>query len=361
MNIGRFSIPRFITAVIALLFSVPAMAEDRPAVLPAKAPTRLVTDETMKRIFEQVKTPFKFGIVIRGEEGSLVDCPSVFRYGGKWYMVYIGMHKIGYETHLATSDNLLHWQTLGKILSFRKTGWDAWQRGGGISLHDHTWGGSGNLHAFDGKYWLSYVGGAGQGYEPDPLAIGIAWTKTPDQPVEWTSIGDAPVLRPDQPDARAFEKVTLYRSNTIFDKERSLGYPFVMVYNAKADCERIGMAVSKDMVHWRRYGPGPVIDNGSGISGDPQVVKVGDVWVMFYFGAFWKPKAFDTFACSYDLVNWTKWTGPHLVEPSEPWDAQYAHKPWVVKHNDVVYHFYCAVGDRGRAIALATSKELKRQ
>ena len=87
-------------------------------------------------------------------------------------------------------------------------------------------------------------------------------------------------------------------------------------------------------------------------------MKIGDVWVMFYFGAFWKPKAFDTFACSYDLVNWTKWTGPHLIEPSEPWDAKYAHKPWVVKHDGVVYHFYCAVGDQGRAIAVATSKDL---
>ncbi len=26
------------------------------------------------------------------------------------------------------------------------------------------------------------------------------------------------------------------------------------------------------------------------------------------------------------------------------WDKQYAHKPWVVKHDGVVYHFYCAVG-----------------
>ena len=45
------------------------------------------------------------------------------------------------------------------------------------------------------------------------------------------------------------------------------------------------------------------------ISGDPQVVRIGDEWVMFYFGAFWKPGAFDTFAVSKDLITWTKWTG----------------------------------------------------
>jgi len=75
------------------------------------------------------------------------------------------------------------------------------------------------------------------------------------------------------------------------------------------------------------------------------------VWVLFYFGHVWKPKAFDTFACSKDLVHWTKWDGPHLIEPSEPWDATYAHKPWVVNHDGVIYHFYCAVGSEGRVIA----------
>jgi hypothetical protein len=102
-----------------------------------------------------------------------------------------------------------------------------------------------------------------------------------------------------------------------------------------------------------------VIDNGRGISGDPQIVRMGDVWTMFYFGAGWKPGAFDTFACSYDLVNWTKWTGPDLIAPSEPWDKTFAHKPWVLKHDGIVYHFYCAVGEEGRAIALATSKDLR--
>jgi predicted GH43/DUF377 family glycosyl hydrolase len=80
---------------------------------------------------------------------------------------------------------------------------------------------------------------------------------------------------------------------------------------------------------------------------------------MFYFGHVWKPRAFDTFAVSRDLVHWTKWDGPHLVEPSEPWDATFAHKPWLLKHEGVVYHYYCAVGDKGRCIALATSKEVR--
>jgi predicted GH43/DUF377 family glycosyl hydrolase len=124
------------------------------------------------------------------------------------------------------------------------------------------------------------------------------------------------------------------------------------------------MAVSDDFVTWQRYGSEPVVDNAPGkpaITGDPQITKIGDVWVMFYFGFRWLKgtSAFDTFACSYDLVNWTQWDGEPLVKPSEPFDKTFAHKPWVMKHDGVVYHFYCAVGTEGRVIALATSKDLK--
>jgi hypothetical protein len=32
-----------------------------------------------------------------------------------------------------------------------------------------------------------------------------------------------------------------------------------------------------------------------------------------------------------------------------------------LRHDGVVYHFYCAVGDEGRVIAVATSKNLRAQ
>ena len=40
-------------------------------------------------------------------------------------MVYVCMNEVGYETHLAQSDDLLKWDPLGKVLSFRSEGWDA--------------------------------------------------------------------------------------------------------------------------------------------------------------------------------------------------------------------------------------------
>lgn len=353
---------------LCLAVTLVAAADTRPPVVPFPVTKpRFVGAATMRQIHDEVKTPHKYGVILQGGAGELLDCPNVFRHGGRWYMMFVAnQDKVGYETHLAVSDDLLKWERLGKILSFTKQGWDAWQGDGGLALYDTHWGGSHEPGTHDGRYWLSYIGGAKQGYEPDPLAIGLAHTDNPAAVREWTRLAGNPVLAPDQPDTRDFEHTTLYKSAVIRDEARTLGAPFVMFYNGKAPPygqESIGVALSDDLRTWRRLGHGPVINNVGtapwAISGDPQLTRIGDVWVMFYFGAFWKPNAFDTFAASYDLIHWTKWDGPHLIEPSEPWDRQFAHKPWVLKHDGIVYHFYCAVGDQGRVIALATSKDLK--
>lgn len=329
-----------------------------------------VSQEDMQTVYEQVKTPYKYGVVIEPPEGLMDDGPTVFQRDGLWYMVYFQLEADpkGYTTHLAVSEDLLNWKPLGVILPRGEAGtWDSAQAAGGIALCDSAWGGSYELESYDGKYWLSYLGGEKPGYETPPLSIGLAWTNDPTEAEPWHRLGE-PVMRPTDPDVRAFEGHTLFKSHIIHDKEEILGAPYVMFYNAaaKKGGERIGLAVSDDMTHWRRFELGPVVANRSpsgnpGISGDPQITRIGDLWVMFYFGAFWRPGAFDTFACSYDLVNWTKWTGPDLTAPSEPWDQTYAHKPWVIKHNGIVYHFYCAVGDKGRVIALATSKDLRKE
>jgi predicted GH43/DUF377 family glycosyl hydrolase len=334
------------------------MQPEARSVVAAKESAEAVSAEIMADIYETIKTPFKYGVVLKGEPGNMVDSPSVFRHGDKWYMTYIIFDGRGYETALAESEDLLNWNKLGKILEFTDNTWDANQAAGYIALQDHQWQGSYELGQHDGKYWMSYLGGNSAGYEKGVLSIGLAATDRPTVAGAWTRFADNPVLTPKQRDAREFENVTLYKSHILHDASETLGYPYVMYYNAKGEYESIGMAVSRDMTTWQRYGTEPVIDNGSGISGDPQITKIGDVWVMFYFGAFWQPNAFETFAASYDLVHWTKWTGPHLIEPSEPWDEQYAHKPWVIVHDDVVYHFYNAVGDQGRVIAVATSKDL---
>lgn len=337
------------------------------------AAARAVPAERMQAIYDEVKTPYKYGVVLDVPAGKMVDCPNVFRHGDKWYLMYVQFEPKpaeGYSTQLAVSDDLLHWKPLGPVVEQGSAGsWDQANAGAGVALIDPQWGGSNTLGKFGGRYWVSYLGGDKFGFEGEPLSIGLASTDDPMSGKAWTKLPE-PVLRSADPTARDGEKGTLYKSYILRDDARTLGAPFVMFYNAKASTkadECIFAAVSDDLKTWRRYGDGPVLANlrepgGKGvISGDPQVVRMGDVWVMFYFGFRWRPGAFDIFAASYDLVHWTKWTGPSLVESSEPYDKTFAHKPWLVKHDGVVYHFYCAAGGpdgKHRTIALATSKDL---
>jgi len=339
---------------------------------------RNVSDAKMKEIYEEVKTPYKYGMVMVPDTNiKKIDCPTVFRQGNIWCMTYIIFNGRGYETWIAHSKDLLNWKTQGRILSFPTdtSAWDYNQRAGYPGLQDTKWGGSYELQKYDNKYWLSYFGGHESGYEKGLLSISVASTdKDPSTPHEWKTLGK-PVLKANDADVSWWDNHTLYKETVIWDKAKTTGYPFVMYYNANGDsvnkkrgAERIGMAVSNDMTHWIRNQKDPVLNHGAGITGDPNIEKIGDVWVMFYFGAFWSTSgptwqkhggAFNRFACSYDLINWRDWTGEDLIQSSEVNDGQFAHKSYVIKHKGVVYHYYCAVNKADqRGIAVATSKDM---
>ena len=328
-----------------------------------KVNNTVVPDSVMQNVYDEIKTPYKYGVVFKHPDSTkLVDSPTIFRKGKQWYMTYIVFDGQGYETWLAESNNLLDWVVKGRLMSFGLNTWDANQKAGYMSLVDIEWGGSYKVEKFKKKYWMSYLGGNTRGYEAGILGIGMANCVKLIDVKEWETL-PKPVLKANDENARWFENKTIYKSLVIRDKSKRTGYPFLMYYNAKGDTanyESIGMAVSDNMVSWQRIGQNPIITKNKGICGDAQIAKINDIYVMFYFGAFWKKGAFERFACSYDLQNWTDWQGEDLIAPSEAYDEKYAHKPWVIKWKGVVYHFYNAVGKEGRVIALATSKELKR-
>lgn len=326
---------------------------------------KTVTPETMNLVYEKIKTPFKHGVVFQHPDTTkMIDSPTIFRWKNSWYMSYIVFDGRGYETWLAQSDDLLHWSTSGKLLSFTDSGWDANQKAGYLALQDINWNGTYTPQSYQGKYWMSYLGGSVKGYEAGQLGTGIASTEDPSKPVEWNRIPQ-PVLAASDKDARWYDNHTIFKSSIIKDEEQLSGYPFLMYYNAAGDTakyESIAMAGSNDMVHWNRLGNEPVITrkHQGSICGDAQILKMDDLYLMFYFGAFWadRPGAFERFACSYDLQNWTEWEGASLIESSEPYDETYAHKPMVIYWEGTVYHFYNAVGKQGRVLALATSRPL---
>ena len=356
--------------------------------LPLTVGAQPITQEEMSRIYQEVRTPYKYGLVVAPTDNyHKIDCPTVFRANDKWMMTYVvyngkdGTDGRGYETWLATSDDLLHWTTLGRILAYPVDGqqsWDQNQRGGFPALIDFEWGGTYEMQPYKNRHYITYIGGSGTGYEAvnAPLSIGIASTGKDITTVHQWDTQSTPLISYDDKEAQWWEQMTLYKSTIywIKDKQQRIKgeeqYPFVMFYNAggKDDThpkgERIGIALSKNLKNWKRYDGNPVFahDSDGTITGDAQIVRINDLWVMFYFSAFNPTReynAFNTFAASRDLVNWTDWTGNDLIVPSKPYDDLFAHKSYVVKHNGVVYHFYCAVNNnQQRGIALATSKHL---
>lgn len=341
-----------------------------------------IPDDVMNRIYQEVRTPYKYGMVVAPTDNyHKIDCPTVFRVGQKWLMTYVvyngkdGLDGRGYETWLASSNDLLHWQTEGRILSYKDDGWDMNQRGGFPALIDWTWGGSYNIAKYKKNYWLTYIGGHGTGYEAvrEPLNIGLAWTSGDiTRAHEWQS-SDKPLLSIDDKDVQWWEKLVQYKSTIYDDPQKTLGKRFVMFYNAgginpanNLKAERIGIALSNDLKKWKRYDGNPVYYHEAPgiITGDAQIVKMDDLYVMFYFSAYnpaRKYNAYNTFSVSRDLLHWQDWTGADLIVPSKPYDEMFAHKSYVVKHDGVVYHFYCAVNnDQQRGIAVATSVPLGR-
>ena len=374
---------RIHTALLTLLCVVSSFAAD------------IIPQSDMQRIYQEVRTPYKYGMVVAPTDNyHKIDCPTVFQQDGKWYMTYVvyngkdGLDGRGYETWLAKSDDLLHWETLGRVLSYKDDGWDMNQRGGFPALIDWTWDGSYELGEFKGKHWMTYIGGHGTGYEAvrEPLNIGMAWTQDDiTNAHEWQS-GEKPLLSINDRDVQWWEKLVQYKS-TIYSltpspspKGEGSGlskelakYRFVMFYNAgginpdnKLKAERIGIALSNDLKKWKRYDGNPVFANEVGgiITGDAQIAKMGDLYVMFYFKAYdpsRKYNAFNTFAVSRDLIHWQRWEGEDLIWPTKSYDEMFAHKSYVVKHDGVVYHFYCAVNnDQQRGIAVATSVPMGR-
>lgn len=349
-----------------------------------------ISQNVMQKIYDEVKSPYKYGMVVAPEDNyHKIDCPMVYREGNRWFMTYVvyngkdGTDGRGYETWLATSDDLLQWKTLGRLLCYADKGWDMNQRAGYPALIDWTWNGSYEMAKYKGRHWMSYFGGEGTGYESvrKPLNMGMASTKGDITQAHPWETSPAPVLSINDKSAQWWEKLTHYKSTVYWDRNKTLGKPFVMFYNAASinpanqlKAERIGIALSSNMTSWRRL-PLRTVKRKTGnpvffheapgiITGDAQIVKFPHYYVMFYFSAF-NPKrkynAYNTFAVSRDLVNWQDWEGADLIYPSKPYDDMFAHKSYVLKHQGVVYHFYCAVNHAGqRGIAVATSVPMGR-
>jgi hypothetical protein len=92
-------------------------------------------------------------------------------------------------------------------------------------------------------------------------------------------------------------------------------------------------------------------------------MKNGPQYAMFYFGfGYQRPgRACELLALGPNPTRFTKIPTPLIdVGPPGSIDETFAHKPSVIFHQGILYHFYCAVSGKYpnelRGIACARSK-----
>ena len=330
-------------------------------------------------ITDLIRTPHKYGRLVLApsyEEGAFdelaIDCPVPFCHQGKYYMLHLGFDGTGYQTGLASSDDLLHWRKEGLVLGRGPKG-SITEYNTALCwvVRENELTGSGRLKKVDGKYLGVYHAYPKPGYESGPAVCGLCWTE---DLRSWQV--DEPFLSASDPDAGPWEAGGLYKMCLVEHQNR--WYAF---YNAKTSThpwvEQTGLVISDDLKTWRRHAANPVIPNGPKRSideifaSDPYVLKHHDAWVMFYYTLSADHKARDTVAFSRDLLSWHK-TNQILIDVGPPGtvDSRYAHKPGIIHKDGVLYHFYCAVAPKThpeegspkygeiRGISVATSRKV---
>jgi predicted GH43/DUF377 family glycosyl hydrolase len=297
-------------------------------------------------------TPHKLGEPVltgSGRAGSFdelaVDCPYVFWHDGTYQMLHVGFDGTGYQTGLATSTDLRSWTHKGVVLSREgNVGWDSVGAAGTWILRDDNslWA-KPTLAKVDGRYWMVYHSYPGEGYESGPAEIGLAWCEDEDL-LTWHRL-EAPVFTWRNGDE--WDRGGLYKGCLIAHDGT-----YYLFYNAKNSdesgwVEQTGVATSPDMMHWTRHQANPVLRVSDGrwdsaFCSDPFVARDGDVWIMFYFG-FDRRHAQEGIAWSRDLLTWNKHPEPIIAIGSpDALDEKYAHKPALVYHEELLYHFYVA-------------------
>ncbi len=326
-----------------------------------------------ERAIAPFRTPYKYGKLVLSATGGKgdfdeksVDDPIVFYAGGQFRMLYIGFDGVGYQTGLATSSDLVTWKReacVGRRDPASK--WTKYNLALSSILRNKNLGSRGEAIKIDGRYLGAWHAYPNPGYEEGAAVIGLARSS---DLLHWELT--EPILLPG--DGAPWEHGGLYRPDLMQYKGT-----FYLYYNAKTDPlpktegggwhEQTGVATSRDLKNWTRYAGNPILRNGAQgslddrFSSNPYVIQHRDVWGMYYFGLSSRTrKAVDLLALGHDPFHFEK-TDEVTIDTGAPGsiDEVYAHKPSVISHKGVLYHFYCAVSGKWpndvRGISVARS------
>jgi predicted GH43/DUF377 family glycosyl hydrolase len=299
-------------------------------------------------------------------DSKTVDDPFVFYHQNAFHMLYIGFDGTGYQTGLAKSSDLLHWERLDCVARRNPDSrYTRYNVALSCIVRENGLTSQGKLKKVHGRYLGAWNAYPNAGYEEGAAVIGLAWS---DDLLHWDLT--EPILFP--ADGAPWEHGGLYRPNLVEDNG-----VFYLFYNAKTDKlskaegggwrEQSGVATSRDLKQWMRYVGNPILPNGghdawdARFASNPFVVRHKKLWGMYYFGFDVHGKARELLALGRDPYHFTK-IDEILVDVGPPGsvDETFAHKTSVISHEGVLYHFYCAVSHKWpnevRGISVARSK-----
>lgn len=301
----------------------------------------------------------KVGVVLpRGAGGTwdadMVEAPSVMYdpKSAQWVMVYVGYGTTSGAQRagvgLATSPDGVTWTKVGSAAILPHSG---------TSGAPDQNGATGPVLFWDddaAQYVLYYIGLTSTGYESGTKTICYATATT--LTGSWTRQGSVVTAAGSGWRNTAVWHVSIVRREATW----------YMFFNATGSDskEKIGYATAPALT-----GPWTVDDVNSPVLspvsstwessfvGDPCVRRIGDMWVMDYYG-YDGASAGDGVAVTSDSafpLGWVKYAGnPVLAPTSGTFDGKYAHKPYVLERGGELFHYYTAVDASDvRQIALA--------
>lgn len=314
---------------------------------------------------------------------------------GKYRGVYLQFDGVGYETYMASTTDMVHFNLNdpGVIFSPRAgrppLSWNAtpgmFDYGGatfvGPVLEDYRVSAGRVLKASpsDGKYYYAYFGSPKYGYEPPPGASGFASSK---DGLTWERAIPLPFMDTNPANgARPWEQGQVYAPFLIPTPDGQLA----SFYNAGSPSrnEQSGAAYlaagiaglpgfdfDYNMSQWVRDPLNPTLPNDAVASfqaADPKVFFDDEqqVWALIYFCNGDTTHGADIcIAFSNDQRHWDKAATPIYQHGGHPGglDACHAHKAWLMGSRDgTLYLYYTGVSGpdcNTRGILLLTSQPL---
>lgn len=254
--------------------------------------------------------------------------PCVIKNGKNYYMFYTGK---------SLKKGISHHMLLAKSTDLKK--WEKYKNPEIIKTGDNgVWDSDFLAHAFvfrdKGKFIMLYDGSPKNNWLEE---IGIAESE---DLINWKKYEKNPVFRTG---TNRWEKRHVSRC-CVYKRE---GNYYLYYAGHDGQRERIGLAKGKNLFQLKRFLDKPVLDVGNNNEwdeksiSDPRVFKYKNKYVMFYTGMDKVGLERIGAALSEDLVNWKKYKNNPILDVSrDGWDKISACRGDVKVFDDKIYLFY---------------------